>query len=98
MVTENLVSHFTSRAYNSIDDLSETIMNPAKCRYSTVKHSIKYNIYFVHPVPVNVYTDIIKQNLVGDSYVRILTSLHFPSAKGYHRFDYPFTNQWNNPM
>jgi hypothetical protein len=36
-----------------------------------------------------VYTDIIKPNLVGDSYVRHLTSLHFPSATGYHTFNYP---------
>jgi len=35
------------------------------------------------------YTDIIKQNLVGDFYVRLLISLHFPSDTGYHRFKYP---------
>jgi hypothetical protein len=38
--------------------------------------------------PVYVYTDVIKPNLVGDSYVRLLTSLHFPSGTGYHRFHY----------
>jgi len=42
MVKENLVSYIPSRAYVSIDDLAETIMNPANCRSSTVKHSIKY--------------------------------------------------------
>jgi hypothetical protein len=36
-----------------------------------------------------VYTDIIKPNLVGDSYVKRLTTLHFPSSTGYHRFDFP---------
>jgi len=35
-----------------------------------------------------VYTDI-KPNLVGDSYVKLLTTLHFPSSTGYHRFDFP---------
>jgi len=64
-------------------------MNPASCRSSTVKHFIIDYIKFAHPEPVYIYTDIIKPNLVRDSYVRLLTSLHFPSAKGYHRFDYP---------
>jgi hypothetical protein len=41
MVNENVVSHFTSRAYDSINDLEETIKNPANCCSSTVKHSIK---------------------------------------------------------
>ena len=54
-----------------------------------MNHSIKDNINFADAVPVYIYTDIIKRNLVGDCYVRLLTSLHFPSAKGYHRFDYP---------
>jgi len=61
-------------------------MNPANCRSSTVKHSLKDNINFAHPETVYVYTDIIKSNLVGDCYVRLLTSLHFPSAKVYLRF------------
>jgi hypothetical protein len=39
--------------------------------------------------PVYIYTDIIKPNLVGDSYVGLLTPIQFPSPKGYHRFDYP---------
>ena len=89
---ENLVSYFPSRAYASINDLSETIMNPANCRSSALKHSIKYNIKFAHPEPVYVCTDFIKPNIVGDSYVRLITSLHFPSAKGYHRFEYPLYN------
>lgn len=89
MVNENLVSYFPARAYESIDDLAETIMNPDNCHSSTVKLSPKDNIYFSQPEPVYIYTDIIKPNLVGDSYVRLLTSLHFPSDRGYHRFDYP---------
>jgi len=89
MFKENLVPYFPSRAYDSIDHLAETIMNSANCRSPTLKHSIKDNIHFAHPDSVYVYTDIIKSNLVGDSYVLLLTSLHFPSAKGYHRFDYP---------
>jgi hypothetical protein len=88
MVKENLVSYIPSRAYASIDDLAETIMNPANCRSSTVKHSIKDNINFAHSEPVCVYTDDTKPNLVADSYVRLITSLHFASAKVYHRFDY----------
>ena len=88
MVKENLVSYFPSRAFDSVDDLAETIMNPANCRSTTVKHYLKDNINFTHPEPVHVYTDIIKPNLVGASYVRLLTSLHFSSAKAYHRFDY----------
>jgi hypothetical protein len=55
-----------------------------------LEHPIKDNINFAYPEPVYVYTDIIKPNLVGDSYVRLLTSLLFPSAKGYPWFDYPF--------
>ena len=88
-VKENSVSYFLSRAYDSMDDLAEPIMNPANCRSSTVKHSIKYNFNFAHTEPLYVYTDIIKPNLVEDFYVRLLTSLNFPSAKGYHRFDFP---------
>ena len=35
-----------------------------------------------------MYTDIIKPNSVGDSYVKLLTTLHFPFSTGYHRFDF----------
>ena len=89
MVNENLVSYFPARVYNGIDDLTETIMNPAICPSSTVNLSRKDNFNFTQPEPVYIYTDIIKPNLVGDSYVRLLTSLHFPSNTGYHRFNYP---------
>ena len=89
MGNEYLVSYFPARVYNGIDDLEGTIMNPANCHPSTVNLSTKDNFNFTQPEPVYIYTDIIKPNLVGDSYVLLLTSLHFPSNTGYHRFDYP---------
>jgi len=89
MVIENLVSYFPARTYNGINNLAEAIINPANCRSSTVKLSTKDNFNFPKPEPVYVYTDIIKPNLVGVSYVRLLTSLHFPSNTVYHRFDHP---------
>ena len=55
LVKKNLVSYFPSRAYNSVDDLEKTIINPANYRSSTVKHSLKDNINFAHPDPVYVY-------------------------------------------
>ena len=64
-------------------------MNPANCRTSRVTLFSKDNFNFAVPEPVYIYTDIIKPDLVGDSYVRLLTSLHFPSTTGYHRFNYP---------
>ena len=89
MVNKNLVSYFSGRVYNGIHDSVETIMNPANCRSSTVNLSTKDNFNFAQPEPLYIYTDIIKSNLVVDSYVQLLTSLHFPSNTGYHRFDYP---------
>ena len=74
--------------YNGVD-LAESIMNPANCRFSTVKQSIKDNCNFAQLEPIYVYTDI-KPNLVRDSYIRLLTSLYFLLDTGYHRFDYPF--------
>jgi hypothetical protein len=79
--------------YNGIDDLAEKIMNHANCRYSTVNLFTKDNFKFAQPEPVYVYTAIIKPNLFGNSYVRLLTPLHFPSNTGYHRFDYPLYKQ-----
>ena len=72
IVNENLVSYFTARVYRGIDDLAETIMNPANCRSSTVNRSTKDNFNFAQPEPVYIYTDIIKPNLIGDPYVRLL--------------------------
>ena len=64
-------------------------MNPTNCHSSRVNVSIKDNSDFVLPEPVYVHTDIIKPNLFGDSYVRLLTTLQFPSTKGYHKLNYP---------
>ena len=89
MINENFVSYFPARPYNGIEDLAETIMNLANCRTSLVMIPTKDNLYFTQPETVYVYTDIIEPNLVGDTYVRVLTSLQFPSDKGFHRFDYP---------
>jgi len=89
MVDENLVSYFPARVYNCINYLTETIMNSAHCLPSTVNLFTKDNLTFTQPQPVLFYTDIIKPNLVGDYYVRLLTSLQFPSNTGYHIFDYP---------
>jgi hypothetical protein len=54
MVKENLVAYFPSRAYDSIVDLTETIMNSANCRSSSVKHSLKDNINIAYPEAVYV--------------------------------------------
>ena len=90
MIDENVAFYFPARVYKGIEDLAETIMIPANCRSSTVIVPRKDKVNFTQPEPVYVYTDIMKPNLFGVTYVRLLTSLHFPSDKGYHRFDYPF--------
>jgi hypothetical protein len=64
-------------------------MNPANCHSSRVPRLVQDNWDFPTPELVYVYTDIIKPNLVVDSYVRVLTTLHFPSSTGYHTFNYP---------
>ena len=92
MINGNIVSYFPARVYNGVEDLAETIMDPANCRTSLVIVPTKENLNFARTEPVYVYTDIIRPNLVGDTYVRLLTTLHFPSDKGYHRFDYPLYN------
>jgi hypothetical protein len=84
-----VVSHFPNRVYNGLEDLAETIMNPANFLSSRVNVTVKGNSDFALLEPHYVYTDIIKPNLVGDSYVRLLTTLHFLSTTGYHRFNYP---------
>jgi hypothetical protein len=88
-ISENVVSHFPIKVYKNVEDLVETIMTPGNCRSFRVNLAAKDNFDFTLPEPVYVYTDIIKPNLVGDSYVRLLTSLHFPSATGYHTLNYP---------
>ena len=80
----NVVSHFPNPVYNGLEDLTETIMNHANCHSSRVNVSVIDNSYFASPEPVYFYTDFIKPNLVGDSYVRLLTTLNFPSTTGYH--------------
>ena len=75
--------------YRSVEDLVEKIMTPTNCRFSRITLAAKDNFHFTLPEPVYVYTDVIRPNLVEDSYVQLLTSLHFPSATGYHRFNYP---------
>jgi len=87
MINENVVSYFPACEYNGIDDVAETIMNTDICRSSTVNLTTKYIFNFAQPEPVYICTDNIKPNLVADSYVRLLTTLHFPSNTGYHRFD-----------
>ena len=64
-------------------------MNPANCRMLRVTLFSKGNFSFALPETVYIYTDIIKPNLVGDSYVRLLSILQFTSKTGYHRFNYP---------
>ena len=88
-VSDNLLSYFPARIYNGLNDLAETVMNPSNCRSSTVTLSSKYNFNFAQPEPVYVYTDIIKPNLVGYSYLRLLPSLHFSLDTGYRRLYYP---------
>jgi hypothetical protein len=83
---DNHVSHFPARVYNGLEDLAETIMNPANCRTSGITISIKDNPDFTSPEPVYLYTDI-QSNLVG-YYVKPLTTLHFPSSTD-NRFDFP---------
>ena len=73
--------------YKIVEDLVETIMTSANCRSSRVTLTAKDNFELTLLEPVHIYTDIIRPNFVGDSYVRLLTSLHFPSATGYHRFN-----------
>ena len=85
-----MVSYFPVKVYNGVEDLTEKVITPYNCRSSGVTLAVRDNFDFAVPEPVHVYTDVIKPNLVGDSYVRLLTSLHFPSATGYHRFHCPF--------
>ena len=69
-IRDNVVSHFHNRVYNGLEDLAETIVNPANCHSNKVTLPMKDNYNFVSPEPVCVYADIVKPNLVGDSYVK----------------------------
>jgi len=88
-IRDNVVSHFHNRVYNGLEDLAETIVNPANCHSNKVTLPMKDNYNFVSPEPVCVYADIVKPNLAGDSYVKHLTTLHFASSTGYLRFSHP---------
>jgi len=57
-------------------------MYPTNCRISRITVSLKDNADFTTPEPVYMYTDIIKPNLVCDSYDKYLTTLHFPLSTG----------------
>jgi hypothetical protein len=98
MVNENLVSYFPARVYNGIEDSAESVLNPANCRSSTVNLSTKDNFNFAQPEPVFVYTDIIKPDLVGDSYVRLLIFLHFYRTRVTTDLTTHCTSQWNSPL
>jgi hypothetical protein len=76
-VGENLISHFPVRVYNGLEDLVATIMAPANCSSSQLSLPETDNSDFASPETIFVYTDIIKPNFVGDSYVRLLTPLHW---------------------
>jgi len=97
MFDENLVSYFPVRVYNGIDDLADTIIIPVNWYSSTVNLYTKEKFNYTQPEPVYIYTDIIKPNLFGDSYMRLLTSLLFPSNTGYNRFLFTFYKQVEQP-
>jgi len=88
-IDNHIVSHFPAPISNGLEDLAETIMNLANRHTSRITVSLKGNPYFITPEPVYVYTDIIKPILFGDSYVKILMNLHFPSSTAYHRLYFP---------
>ena len=88
-IDNHVVSHFPARVYNGHEVLTETIMNPANRHTSRITVSLTDNPNFTTREPVYVHTDIKEPNLVGDSYVKRLTTLHFPTSTGYHRFYFP---------
>jgi hypothetical protein len=74
---------------NDFEDLVATILKPTNCRSFRDSLPVKHNSQSTASQRVYVYTVVIKSNLVGDSYLRIVKSLHFTSKTRYHRFDYP---------
>ena len=88
-IDDKVVSHFPAPMYDSLDGLAKTVMKPTNCRSSAVSPQAKDNSGFTTQELVYVYPDVIKPNLVGDSFVGLLTTLQFPSKTEYHRFDYP---------
>ena len=66
-----MVSLFPNRVYNGLEDLAEKIMNSANCHSNKLNVPMKDNYDFASAGTVCVYTDIVKPNLAGDSYVKI---------------------------
>jgi hypothetical protein len=95
-INENMVSHFPVKVYKGCWDLVETVMTPSNCRSSRLTLVVKDNFDFALPKPLYVHTYIIKPNLIGHSYVRLLTSLRLPSTQVTIDFSIHCTNQWNN--
>ena len=58
-IRDNVVSHFPNRVYNGLEDLAETIMNPANCHSKKVTMTMKDNYNFASPEPVYVYADML---------------------------------------
>jgi hypothetical protein len=87
-INEKVVSHFPLRVYNGLEDLAKTIMSTANYHSSSVDIPVKDNSDVATTEPAYLYTDI-KPNLVRNSYVELLTTLHFPSATVYQTFNYP---------
>ena len=83
-----MVSHFPFKVYDGVEDLVEKIIARSNCRSCRVTLAVRGDFDFALPEPIYVYTDFIKSNFVGDFYLRLLTSLYFPSATGYRRFNY----------
>jgi len=50
-----VVSHLPNRVYNGLEDLAETIMNPANCHSSRVNVSVKDNCDFASSETVCLY-------------------------------------------
>ena len=75
------MSHFSARMYGILDDLAKTVMNHTNCRFPEYPCRQKITLPLLHRNRYT-YTDFIKPNLVGDSYIILLTSLHFPSKTG----------------
>jgi hypothetical protein len=61
-IENNVVSHFPTHIYNGLEDLAETILNPANCHAFRINASLIDNLDYTTPEPVYVYTDIIKPN------------------------------------
>ena len=54
LIDIHVVSQFPARVYNGLEDLDETIMNPANSSTSRITISLKDNPHFTTPEPVYV--------------------------------------------